>query len=493
VVALANGAGSDDGRGEPQLVMVEGDAMFNCIIGGDAWAFTSAGVAAIPLALLLIRLRRRGGESDSDGHPNIDSRQADHASTPPYFNSVDDNALIGGVPEGSNWDSDSHLWRGPHGNTITFYAFSPSVVEDIPKVDVYGALQFARTGKVRTIKPTGSRRMLVIDLQRRTLSTHMQLPRKSSQKSETRLFCEPPDITKSTSGISTRGLLAISITDRKADYTDSFETKPFSVLSLDKIVSIAAVRPRYQGVLEILSLGTCKQPGSTTGAADTADWTAADDSRRKGEGKGQRQGKGLKVTKEKASSQDCINEARYEHQEVVFCSPREAGQFQRIILGLRSVGRETLALYEALELSGNTNFVQRGVKLKDALNVCSFIPGVPRPTMLQKRPSLAEPMNEKSDIERIGFADFFLLLLPPLQKDSVAVPTYTPCLTRLDDFVTDTGRSTNSDTNCISFHHQNACFLMALRRRVAAVAHQVKLLLLSRPLGSKNMQDSKIQ
>jgi len=473
--------------------MVEGDAMFNCIIGGDAWAFTSAGVAAIPLALLLIRLRRRGGESDSDGHPNIDSRQADHASTPPYFNSVDDNALIGGVPEGSNWDSDSHLWRGPHGNTITFYAFSPSVVEDIPKVDVYGALQFARTGKVRTIKPTGSRRMLVIDLQRRTLSTHMQLPRKSSQKSETRLFCEPPDITKSTSGISTRGLLAISITDRKADYTDSFETKPFSVLSLDKIVSIAAVRPRYQGVLEILSLGTCKQPGSTTGAADTADWTAADDSRRKGEGKGQRQGKGLKVTKEKASSQDCINEARYEHQEVVFCSPREAGQFQRIILGLRSVGRETLALYEALELSGNTNFVQRGVKLKDALNVCSFIPGVPRPTMLQKRPSLAEPMNEKSDIERIGFADFFLLLLPPLQKDSVAVPTYTPCLTRLDDFVTDTGRSTNSDTNCISFHHQNACFLMALRRRVAAVAHQVKLLLLSRPLGSKNMQDSKIQ
>ncbi|EJK45730.1 hypothetical protein THAOC_35641 [Thalassiosira oceanica] len=358
VVALANGAGSDDGR------------------GGDAWAFTSAGVAAIPLALLLIRLRRRGGESDSDGHPN-ETSAANHASTPPYFNSVDDNALIGGVPEGSNWDSDSRLWRGPHGNTITFYAFSPSVVEDIPKVDVYGALQFARTGKVRTIKPTGSRRML-----------WDQHPRS----------------------------LAISITDRKADSMDSFETKPFSVLSLDKIVSIAAVRPRYQGVLEILSLGTCKQPGSTTGAADTADWTAADDSRRKGEGKGQRQGKGLKVTKEKASSQDCINEARYEHQEVVFCSPREAGQFQRIILGLRSVGRETLALYEALELSGNTNFVQRGVKLKDALNVCSFIPGVPRPTMLQKRPSLAEPMNEKSDIERIGFADFFLLLLPPLAE-----------------------------------------------------------------------------
>ena len=431
-------------------------------IGGDAWVFTAAGVA-IPLALLLLTTtrKRRGGESDSDGPSNTSAANANTKATPPYFNLIDDNALIGGVPEGSGSYSDSDLWRGPHGNTITFHAFSPSVVEDIPKVDVYGALQFARTGKVRTIKPTGSRRLLVIDLQRRTLSTHMQFLRKTSQlKSESKMFCEPPDMAKSTpraSGISTRGLLESTIPDRKSDNPGPFDPKPFSVLSLDKIISIAAVRPRYQGVLEILSMGTCK-PGST------ADRTAADDSQRSNN---------PKVSKEKAS-QDC--EARFEHQEVVFCSPRDAAQFQRIILGLRSVGRETLALFEALELSGNANFVQRGVKLKDALKVCStIIPDIPRPALSQKRPSLADPMDEQSGIERIGFADFFLLVLPPLQKDSVAVPTFTPCLTRIDDFVADAGRSTNSDTNGISFHHQNACFVMALRRRVAAVAHQVNV------------------
>ena len=444
--------------------------MFIYILRGNSWVFASAGMAAILLVLLLIRRKRRGVEKDMDRGPNSPCRLCPSAATPPYFNSVDDNAMIGGVPEGSDLDSGSDHWRGPHENTITFHAFSPSVVKDIPKVDVYGALQFARTGKVRTIKPTGSRRLLVIDLQRRILSTHMQLPRKISQKSESRLFCEQHDMAKSTSGISTRGLLAISIPDKEANSPDAFEAKPFSVLSLDKIVSIAAVRPRYQGVLEILSLGKPK-------SGSTVDWTAADESPRKGEGKSPH------ATKEKAS-RECVNEARFEHHEVVFCSPRDAAQFQRIILGLRSVGRETLALFEALELSGNANFVQRGVKLRDALKVCSIIPGVPRPALVQRRPSLAESMNEKHDMERIGFADFFLLVLPPLQKDSAAVPTFTPCLTRLDDFVGDTGRSEDTDRTGISFHHQNACFVMALRRRVAAVAHQVKLLLSSKPLGS---------
>ena len=529
---------------------------------------------AVPLLITLLLLRRAFKPSlSSISHEKCDISSGSEDPAPLYLaSSTDDEKLIGGNP--------IYLVsppRGPMGTTLTFRVFTPpSFEKEIPKIDIYGAIQFVRTGTVRTFVPTGSKRLLVINFQQMTLAVYVpktvkkkkvnkKLQKNKKEEDSTTdggsLFSNEsnsitqPSVPKrrlSTPGInishiSTRRIL-IDEQEQSVDVDESekawdprnFKSDPALLVGLDELVSITAIPPRHGGVIEISSrVETCNKnvssknggdPGgserkkkvknATKSSRPTGDKRAsspmkqslqrtelnklqtniAGHSRRESEGDdctSECVSTALDETDNKKSGKDkksgkAVDDTSVQDRqdEFVFSTPRDASEFQRIILALRTVGREISYLYETLEVIQSSpkdpledenetshTFVPPGVALDDAWRSLNEIPILRKGLSRYKEgydginvPILEESEHDGADL--MGLVDFFSLFLPPLPTNSLAIPSTTPCAK------TDSMFEGNPDlmpTSGIECHYQRLCFISALQRLVSRAALYVRV------------------
>jgi len=189
---------------------------------------------------------------------------------------VEDSKLIGGSPK--------HLPppRGPTGTTLTFRVYAPpSLDKEIPKVDLVGAIDFLKTGKVRTFVPLGAKRLLIINFRDMTLEMYMpkQGKNKRSRAKELQqptafspdgsiqtinthgnIHYEKHGLKVSGINISTKRLAPMEGLGTKlresegsSDWDpDCFETKPHICHPLNELISVSALPPSYSGTIEIL-------------------------------------------------------------------------------------------------------------------------------------------------------------------------------------------------------------------------------------------------
>lgn len=447
--------------------------------------------------------------------------------------------------------------------------------KEIPKVDVQGLVAFVRTGKVRQFAPRGSLRRLVIDFREMTLAVYVpkQVKRKKRNDrsaSDRRNILlsnnrRPSGIQIST---SVRGLSGAKFGGEEDDADDDvevrddeswnprhFESKPASVRRLDDLVSVAAVPPRHGGVLEISSRSAVlgQKP---TGTADSERKKSQKDKRygRKGNGRPRptpRKKPSLGGTGSEEDETENMQFGSEEHdrrgfgcvevgsprestgdeseivgsatassmsergmmraEEFAFRTPRDAAEFQRIILALRAAGREISYLYETLEAippleihpgeGEGTNeatsvFASPGVVLEDAWRCLKEMPSLRKCMqqfqLLSGRPEdepdalFAWSGNEIPDVEDgramlpqtdgrrtlLGLPDFFRLFVPPLSaKGSCAVPCFTPCAKAESS-------AFESDADVrgggIERHYHRLRFVSALQRRVSRAALYVR-------------------
>jgi hypothetical protein len=204
-------------------------------------------------------------------------------------------SIIGGDP------SCIHSLRGPDCHTLIFRAYTPPSLDgEIPKVDLYGAVNFVWTGRVRTFFPKGARRLLRVDLRGRTVGVHVpkqakRRRRRASRPERATLFSgDNGQLAKAGSGQRSGGIRIsarrLSFDPEDLDKDDNgpeeseedwdpqkYEPAPSLLLDLDELISVSAVPPRRGGVVEIVSHS--KVAGSSRKSSDRI----ADDDTGKGE------------------------------------------------------------------------------------------------------------------------------------------------------------------------------------------------------------------
>lgn len=547
---------------------------------------------ALPLIISALRfaiLRRRSGSQHiiENLKPRVSAANQRHETSikgsasaaagddepaPLYLSSsIDDEELIGGNP--------IHLSapRGPTSTTLTFRVYTPpSFDKEIPKVDVYGAITFIRTGKVRTFVQTGARRLLVINFQEMTLGVY--LPKQShvkrrhggsGKKGDAGLFVPPDDDddgdnlsvrergNRRSSGIviSTRNLNAHQQNNDSAEDGEEsdedwnahmFQSKPALTIGLKDLVSVAAVPPRHGGVLEIMSRlerGGAVAPSKKDDPSKESDSNKSPKtkpSKQKGGSPGQvkKQGQSLQSTLHSSKrvgddlggseyvTTEISNDDKIAHDssggsrrdEFAFRSPCDAAEFQRVIMALRTAGKEISHLYETLEsiqtspkivdsadetheseeCSAHTSFASPGVRIDDAWHCLNEIPifrkGLRQFHLLGRNNQEVDTNRNvildakfqqelaKQEQERnlLGLTDFFSLFVPPLpMEDARAIPSFMPCAKK--EAIMFGGNSNNfSPARGIEWHYQRLSFVSALQRLVSRAAMFVRVYAWSR-------------
>ncbi|EED92850.1 predicted protein [Thalassiosira pseudonana CCMP1335] len=374
---------------------------------------------------------RRYEDADSGGYDDASPRQTEIDSIP---NQEDEEDLVGGSP----------LLlppiKGPTSTSITFHVYAPpSLDKEIPKVDLVGAVQFVKTGNVRTFFHTGAKRLLVVNFLDFTLEEYMQKQGKEGKKkvrrgqrkliqneqaslsrtSDSGLFSDDASrMTKSQrnmkrhlSGginISTKILMKNDDDDSEDEMNEDeddwnrqyFESSPVTTLKLNELVSVSALAPRHGGVLEISSrVATSTQKNRPLGVAQSSPVPNTRSSKRPSsitetlhnvniheslpdfvhnfqddDGRLEYAEPSVSVGDEikdlvsespvdstgvnassntvlvlNATHGETTTLAEERRDEYAFYSPLDAAEFQRIVLSLRTAGREISHLYESLE------------------------------------------------------------------------------------------------------------------------------------------------
>ena len=467
------------------------------------WESSSVIICTI-LYIVLQRIKRGSRDKSRTSDANQDETTDGRKMKPPYLaDHTEDEELIGGNP----------LYlsppRGSSEQTLTFRVYAPpSFDKEIPKVDFYGAMKFVRTGQVRTFVPTGSRRLLVINFQEMTLSVHMPKVVKESTmqirkvKRENKNLLFDNDTNNSTERTTHRGhginISTRRITDenygrdvskQEIDDEDVWTVKKFCrkpiIYNLCDLVSVAGVHPRHGGVVQIMS-----HVGYNTNSGDP-----------------------FNHLKEENSLEGFLNNADLppadRRDEFIFQTPRDAAEFQRIVLLLRTSGRDISYLYETLEEMGRLSddkqhieelkgtFLSPGVMLEDAWNCFNKIPvlrkglhqyhllneveddtdfsigktaGYTNRTIFKEKEELADHQQETRTV--LGPADFFMLFVPPLPNiESLSAPYSTLCARSGPDCSDFAGRFLTSG---VEYHYQNLYFVSALQRLVRRAACYVR-------------------
>ncbi|KAL9180515.1 hypothetical protein ACHAXT_010968 [Thalassiosira profunda] len=530
---------------------------------GDAVPVIAAAFAALWTLRLALRCLLSGRQPTSANPEKGEASEAPEVAdnvvdpAPSYLaSSADDAAIIGGDP------SCLPPLRGPQCHALVFRAYTPpNVAGEIPKVDLYGAVNFVRTGRVRTYVPKGARRLLRVDVRGRTVGVHApkvakkrrnrraagRKERRSGeaaaetnggqraggiQISARRLSFHPEDLNEADDGLEE------DMVENEADWDPrNYEDTPALLLDLDELISVSAVSPRSGGVVEIASRSKAASPRKKPTAREDG---GMDEARRgkidKGAGlvKGSsKKGKSGSVRQQKkAPKLEELNEERLcpkktetnkgsgpdyvakslderdgtgdtspvghgqQRNEFAFSTPRDAAEFQRVLMALRVAGREIAWIYEALETlqpslppSDKTNldgdardvFASPGVRLDDAWGSLREMPilrrGLDRVGHLvrveeQKRATggiLHDGTGEAPTPLLLGIVDFFSLFLPPLPENGPAIlPGMSPCA-RPGSLI----RGRNGATG-IEWHHERLGFVLALTRLVSRAALYVR-------------------
>ena len=405
--------------------------------------------------------------------------------------------LIPPIDEEKNGGDPMHLsHEGPKGATLTFHVFAPPTFDkEIPKVDMYGAINFVRTGNVRTFVPIGSRRLLVINLQKMTVEVYAPKPNFQHQKetkqqnssTELRLLLFSERCLSGNIGggeginISTTRKVDDSVgvkicrSDTARWNTGNFDTNPTVRYILHDLESVAAVPPRHGGVVEVISrLRACP----TGICLHSSEW-------------------GGKYQDNKLHTGD-NHDAVPRRDEYIFITPREAAEFQRTFVLLCMAGREISHLYETLEAVGlaaahktQTAFASCGVELDDAWECFKEIPilreGLHQFYLWKKSNSTSTKMKlaAPSSSMFLGLVDFISLFSPPLPtKLSLSAP-YSALCAKLDPDL-------QFSTKGIECHYQHMHFVSSLKRLVRRAALYVRLFTWTRNiLQDKLLQDFK--
>lgn len=358
--------------------------------------------------------------------------------------------------------------RGPGGFTLNFRVFSPPSFErEIPKVDMYGAINFVRTGNVRTFVPTGSRRLLVINYREMSLAMYAPKRVKETTKPNRKLLNgnsllfskQSPDhnggINISTRKKMDRGV-GFDVQEHGEDDpwdTRQFNPEPTFCHTLREVVSVVAAPPRHGGIIKITSCSGARPTALRSSGRGLLKKKYANEEL-------DQQGQSGRTSTEFAKKycqgvDDCLVFSTPEdrQEEFIFQTPCEAAEFQYIIMLLRAAGKEIFYLYETLEVIGKLfskvpedqsrmeNVVSSGVMVDDAWQCLREIPML-RKGLYQFR--LFSQFDEVNGIElndneitiskrqlnrqSLGPVDFFSLFSPPLpMKQSIPVPCPTPC------------------------------------------------------------------
>mmetsp|Transcript_15386 Transcript_15386/g.33354 ORF Transcript_15386/g.33354 Transcript_15386/m.33354 type:complete len:676 (+) Transcript_15386:115-2142(+) len=542
---------------------------------------------------LVLRFTLRSLALDlSPCHGNLEPHELSETThtTPPYLACAsDDEEFIGG--------NQIYLSppRGPSGKTLTYRVFTPpSFDKEIPKVDMYGAINFVRTGKVRAFVPTGARRLLVINLHEMTLAVHVPrvMKKKKPSKSQRRkvmnrelnsssgvssLFSDYDHAASPSGRISQPGGINISIKKatnvnyglNKVDpgnvedsedawNSQNFDPMPTILHRLDDLVSVTAVPPRHGGVVEIISRNPfvrsdrdkipnakpSKLNGGSAGRKPVGQWSVSQGIQQTlqqtecgsvtnycwldqvepsvkngatdtttgliGDHIG---GTATNIAEDNdRTSQFSAGERR---DEFIFRTPCDAAEFQRIIMMLRTAGREISFLYESLEANqaplevspeemrrtkeATHTFFSPGVALDSAWHCLNEIPilrkglyhfhlsfqfkerivdridsnnnGIPYDHSNWKT-LLRKAGTHQKQRPLLGLVDFFSLFVPPLPvEDSHAIPYFTPSA-KTDLF------ENNPElilTRGIEWHYQRLSFVSALQRLVSRAALYVRV------------------
>ena len=484
--------------------------------------------------------------------PDANAKHGLSGPAPSYLaSSADDEDIIGG--NAINLGPP----RGPTRSSLTFCAYTPpSFDKEIPKVDLYGAITFVRTGKVRTFVQTGARRLLVVNLQHMTLAVYA--PRQHQQKQRVKtdegIFATPQKTTQAdkkntevnpivndrrASGIcisaSTRNVFSANHEEEEVaeDSEESwkprhFQSEPDVLLPLNELTSIAAVPPRHGGVLEIMSQCKVVARGDTYEASQRSSPQKSKPGKSKGKnGKGStqkqkqlsQQHSGMHgdeasnvcgesesgyITRTITNESSQINDVsvRERRDEFAFRTPRDAAEFQRIVLALRAVGKEVSYLYETLELvpkkkvdeiedEKRNKFASPGVALDDACKCFQEHP-ILRKGLLQYQLSIGSKqraygfsgtliLEEGLDLSRkkpdngvLGLVDLFALFVPPLSEDKAeAFAGYTPCA-KPESILQERGPSSMLIRG-VEWHYQHLKYVSSLQRLVGNAALHVRV------------------
>eukprot|EP00804_Cyclotella_cryptica_P003275 CCRYP_010521-RA/>CCRYP_010521-RA protein AED:0.00 eAED:0.00 QI:299/1/0.5/1/1/0.5/2/0/924 len=293
--------------------------------------------------------------------------------------------------------------KGPETMTLTFRAYAPpSVDKEIPKVDLVGALQFVKTGNVRTFVHMGAKRLLVLNFHDMSLEIYVPKEGNEVHSKQTKHHGKnnPPHEGKKTktirSGIhimSNRNLLDQNESVHEDSYDEenneawdpnSFKPCPAVVIMLCQLVSVSALPPRQSSALEILyrMATTSVKKTARKNASKEVNTTSRElamppnevdtlDSRKKAllaveeacvdaaELAFHKQDILPREVPTTLHSFDSVevdpdtieNNTAVIHRrdEFSLLSPHDAAQFQRIVMALRTSGREISQQYEMLE------------------------------------------------------------------------------------------------------------------------------------------------
>jgi hypothetical protein len=298
--------------------------------------------------------------------------------------------------------------KGPAHTILTFRAYAPpSIDKEIPKVDLVGTMQFVKTGKVRTFVPQvrlvmmfllvtsdvdhiimlmlcfwfvpqGSKRLLVVNFQDLTIELYLpkqsdvvQSKPKRQQEKKVPKHGRRKKSRHSHSGIhlmSERNLIEMqddesdesddeNLDDEKAWDRKNFEPRPAVVILLSELISVSAVPPIESSVLEVsykVATSKVKKSNSETYRATPVESPNKDDgtleeSSAVAEENSTMMGSSadlIEIDVERVKTTRSSIERRV---EFAFLSPHNAAEFQRIVMVLRTSGRDLSHLYEMLE------------------------------------------------------------------------------------------------------------------------------------------------
>ena len=426
---------------------------------------------------------------------------------------------------GSSKDNSSYVpltVKGPAVTTQTFYVYAPpSIDKEIPKVDIVGTMKFVKTGKVRNFVDEGARRLLILNYQDMTIELYAPKSSGNSQKSTSQQKIEKRNKPKKPrhSGInlmSSRNLMDVQ-DDESEDSDDdddvkawdrtNFESRPKVVVLLSELISItAAPPPSHSSVLEVsynkLSRSKVKKTTSPLNGSDAKhqptrsnyDIDTTDES---SEFEEQSMSDSVQFGEETKKTK--IVRRR---NEFAFLTSQNAAEFQRIVLALKSSGKDISQLYELLEelhVNSDCHFPQlqpitsrnvpqfcpAGVALDDAWRCMNEISSL-REGLLQYYMNSRHTHSEHNDLisaaaadtkeevsedttnfqkriaefysskrTLIGIVDFILLFVNPLPL--TAQPYMTPCGATSDALTT---------TNGIELHHERLTGSLLLQQVV---------------------------